>query len=187
MNQLEIAFQKFGFSEKEVLEISNYFDLKHYKGGELFIKNNIVADYLGFISNGMFQFYFDNDADEITTYIALKNDFIVSVQSYFAGQPSKENVKALVDSDVWIINKSDFEKLKDKIIGFKDFYIKVLEQLMVCIDESRFNYITLKPEERYARLLKEEPQLIKQVPLKYLSALIGVTPRHLSRIRNNIR
>ena len=187
MNQLEIAFQKFGFTDNEVLEITNCFDLKHYSCGELFIKNEVVSDYLGFINNGIFQFYFDNDADEITTYVALKNDFMLSVQSFFAGQPSKENVKALIDSDVWIINKSDFEKLKDKIAGFKDFYIKVLEQLMVCIDESRFNYITLKPEERYAILLKEEPELIQQVPLKYLSALIGVTPRHLSRIRNNIR
>jgi len=63
----------------------------------------------------------------------------------------------------------------------------MLEMLMVCLDESRFDYITLKPEERYAKLIKEEPELIKQIPLKYLSSLIGVTPRHLSRIRNNIQ
>lgn len=187
MNQLEHAFQQFGFTEPEIGEISKCFVLKHYSAGELVIKSEVVAEFLGFVEDGMLQFYFDNDADQITTYMALKNDFILSVQSFFAGKPSKECVKALVDSNVWIITKSDFEVLKDKVSSFKVFYISVLEQLLVCLDESRFDYITLKPEERYAKLMKYEPELIQQIPLKYLSALIGVTPRHLSRIRKNIR
>ena len=40
---------------------------------------NLVADYLGFVETGMFQFFYENDAEEITTYIALKNDFVLSV------------------------------------------------------------------------------------------------------------
>jgi CRP-like cAMP-binding protein len=187
MNQLEITFHKFGFVEKDLFKISDCFSLKHLKGGELFIQKGFIADSLGFINEGAFQFFCDNDADDITTYIALKNDFILSVPSFFGGQPSKENIKALVDSEIWMINKSDFVKLIDTINGFKDFYISVLEQLLVCLDESRFDYITLKPEERYSKLLREEPELIRQIPLKYLSAMIGVTPRHLSRIRHNIR
>jgi signal-transduction protein with cAMP-binding, CBS, and nucleotidyltransferase domain len=186
MNQLESAFQKFGFSDNDVIEISKSFVLNRYKKGELFIKNDALADYLGFVEKGMFRFYFDKDAEEITTYIALENDFILSVQSFFANQTAKDNIKALVDSEVWIIKKSDFVELNNKIMGFKDFYISVLERLLVCLDESRFSYIALTPEERYAKLLKEKPEFVLQVPLKYLSALIGVTPRHLSRLRNNI-
>jgi len=187
MNQLKNTFQGFGFSDIEANEILKCFVLKHYKSGDLFVKSNAIADYLGFIDSGIFQFYYDNDSDEITTHIASKNDFILSVPSFFANQKSKENIKALVDSYIWYIKKSDFDILQIKIFGFKDFYIKVLEQILVCLDESRFDYITLKPEERYSKLLKEEPELIKHIPLKYLSTLIGVTPRHLSRIRNSIR
>ena len=187
MNQLKNTFQGFGFSDSEANDISMCFALKHYKSGDLFIQRNVIADYLGFIDHGIFQFYYDNDSDEITTHIALKNDFILSVPSYFANQKSKENIKALVDSNVYLIKKSDFDNLQTKISGFKDFYIKVLEQILVCLEESRFDYITLKPEERYSKFLNEEPELIKHIPLKYLSTLIGVTPRHLSRIRNNIR
>lgn len=185
MKQLENIFLQFGFTDKEVTDISQCFKLKHFSRGELLLKNGDAGDYLGFIANGMFQFYYDKDAEEITTYIAFKNNFILSVQSFFAGKPSKENIKALVDSEVWITKKSDFEKLNNKLPGFKNFYIGVLEHLLVCLDESRFDYITLKPEERYMKLIKEEPELFQQVPLKYLAALIGVTPRHLSRIRNN--
>lgn len=187
MSQLKEIFKGYGFDERNAKDITGYFDLKHFKSGEFFIESNVIADYLGFVETGMFQFYYDNDAEEKTTYIALKNDFILSIQSYFAKQPSKENIKALVDSRVWTIKQSDFENLQNRITGFKNFYLKVLEQLLVCLDESRFDYITLKPEERYLKLITEEPELIKQIPLKYLSSLIGVTPRHLSRIRKNIR
>jgi CRP/FNR family transcriptional regulator, anaerobic regulatory protein len=187
MNQLESIFIKFGFSESEAKEISKSFVLKHYKSGCFFLQDGMIGDFLGFVEGGVFQFYYNNDSDELTTYIAFKDDFILSVQSFFAGKRSKENIKSLVDSDVWVIKKSAFEKLINSVKGFKDFYISVLEQIMVCLDESRFNYITLKPEERYVKLINEEPELIQQIPLKYLSSLIGVTPRHLSRIRKNFK
>jgi hypothetical protein len=29
--------------------------------------------------------------------------------------------------------------------------------------------------------------LLQQIPLQYLASMLGVTPRHLSRIRGNIR
>lgn len=187
MNELKDTFQCMGFSETDAQKIASSFSLKHYNSGDLFVRENMVSDYLGYVGVGMFQFYYDHDGDEITTYIALKNDFILSVQSFFTGQPAKENIKALVSSDVWVISISDFEILKNNIKGFKDFYINVLEHLMVCIDQSRFDFITLKPEERYIKLLKNEPILLQQIPLKYLASLIGVTPRHLSRIRNSIQ
>jgi hypothetical protein len=60
-----------------------------------------------------------------------------------------------------------------------------LENLVVGMDETRSNFITLTAEERYAVLMKDEPALLQQVPLQYLASLLGITPRHLSRIRNN--
>jgi CRP/FNR family transcriptional regulator, anaerobic regulatory protein len=187
MNTVENIFKNFGFQDEDIIEILNYFSLKQYKNGEFFIKYGQTGEYLGIIERGIFQYYYENETDELTTYIAFKNDFIISFQSFYLGKPSKENIKAIINSEVWLIRKTDFEKLNNIITGFKDFYIKALENLVICIDESRFDYITLKPEERYLKLLNEEPQLLQQIPLKHLSAIIGITPRHLSRIRSNIR
>ncbi|HRD39268.1 MAG TPA: Crp/Fnr family transcriptional regulator, partial [Bacteroidia bacterium] len=38
-------------------------------------------------------------------------------------------------------------------------------------------------EERYKALLKEAPDVIKRVPLKYIASYLGITPVSLSRIR----
>ncbi len=41
-------------------------------------------------------------------------------------------------------------------------------------------------EERYLNLFKERPNLIKEIPLKYIASYIGITPQALSRIRKRI-
>ena len=178
MNQITNLFSAYGLAENELGDIENYVTLKKFKSGDLFIQKDKIEDRIGFVKSGIFQFYYEDVSEEITTYIALKNNIIVSVQCFFAGLPSKENIKALVDSELWLIKKSDFEMFKEKIPGFKEFYTNVLEHLLVCIDESRFDFITLSPEQRYAKLMTNEPELIQQVPLKYLSSLIEVTPRN---------
>jgi len=40
------------------------------------------------------------------------------------------------------------------------------------------------PEQRYQFLLDEEPALIQRVPQYMIASFIGITPEHLSRIRN---
>jgi len=42
------------------------------------------------------------------------------------------------------------------------------------------------PTDRYLNLVKEEPQLIQEIPQKYLASYIGITPQALSRIRGKI-
>ena len=86
-----------------------------------------------------------------------------------------------------MIHHKDLQILKLESEAFKSFYIDVLEHLLVCMDDSKTKLITLTAEERYEALLKEEPTLLQQIPLQYLATILGVTPRHLSRIRNNIR
>ena len=41
-------------------------------------------------------------------------------------------------------------------------------------------------EKRYFNLFTERPNLIKEIPLKYIASYIGVTPQSLSRIRKKI-
>jgi hypothetical protein len=67
------------------------------------------------------------------------------------------------------------------------FYVGMLEWQMCCIDESRLDAIVLSPQERYLKMMEKEPELLQTIPLQYLASILGVTPRHLSRIRNNIR
>ena len=45
---------------------------------------------------------------------------------------------------------------------------------------------TLTAEQRYVKLVKESPNIIKHVPLKYIASYLGIKPESLSRIRREI-
>ncbi len=187
MKNLIAYFQQSGFTSGEAQGVADLFKTKTFAKGEHFLEEGKTARHLAFISRGLFQFYFLKDGDEHTTYVVGENNFLASLSSFISQIPAKEYVRALGDGEVWQIHFNDLQHLKNHNAKFQTFYIGVLEHLLICIDDSRHKLIALTAEERYEALLDEEPELLQQIPLQYLASILGVTPRHLSRIRNNIR
>lgn len=48
------------------------------------------------------------------------------------------------------------------------------------------NMHTQNASQRYLNLVKEKPQIIKEVPLKYIATYLGITDTSLSRIRKEV-
>ncbi|MFT3936720.1 MAG: Crp/Fnr family transcriptional regulator [Chitinophagaceae bacterium] len=186
MEQLLSYFLSSGVPAAEIDAIAEAFKFKKISKGNFFVEEGKTSKYLAFVSKGLFQYFYLKDGKETTTYVSGENTFLASVSSFYKQKPSKEFVRALVDAEIWQIHYDDLTKLKTNNNAFKSFYIGAIEQVLAGIDESRSNLIILTAEERYANLLKEEPALLQQIPLQYLASILGVTPRHLSRIRNNI-
>ncbi len=187
MEQLQSYFLSVGFREKESKQIANRFTLKNLKKGEYFVEEGKTSKYLGFIEKGFLQYYINLDGEEKTTYSIGVNNFVASLVSFLKQVPARENIRAVVDSSIWVIEKDDLNLLQKNIPSFNEFYIDILEEQICCIDESRLDGIMLSAQQRYEKMLTKEPALLQQIPLQYLASILGVTPRHLSRIRNNIR
>ncbi len=184
MENLQSYFESVGFSETERQKIASRFKRRLFQKGEYFVQEGKISLQLGFLEAGQFQYYsITNQGDERTTYISLPNTFVASLLSFLNEIPARENIRALTESILWIISKDDLTHLKNEVPSFKDFYIRILEWQICCIDKDRFDLIALTAEERYEKLLKEEPALLQQVPLQYIASMLGVTPRHLSRLR----
>ena len=139
------------------------------------------------METGMFQYYVIKAGEERTSWISIENTFFASLLSFISEKPALENVRALVDGSISMINKPSLKMLTNEIPAFKDFYIGLLEESMCGIDASRHDLIVLTAEQRYEKMLVNEPHLLQQIPLQHLASMLGVTPRHLSRIRSKIR
>lgn len=187
MEKLLSIFSGKGFPENEIAEIADAFTVYRIQRNEHFVEEGKTSKYLAFINKGLFQYYYLKDGKEITTYISGENTFLASLSSFYKQQPSREYIRALADSEIFRIHYDDLRKLKSTNEAFKSFYVGALENLVTGMDDTRTNLIILTAEERYAVMMKEEPELLQQIPLQYLASILGVTPRHLSRIRNGIR
>jgi CRP/FNR family transcriptional regulator, anaerobic regulatory protein len=187
MEKLKHYFQQVGFSSEQAAEIASKFSYQELAKGDLFVKSGVVSKTLAYLEDGQLQYYsIDANGDERTTYISLANTFVASLLSLLNEVPARENIRAVSASKIWVIQKEELLKLRTKIEGFKDFYIGLLEWQICCIDKGKFDLITLTAEQRYEKLLKEEPEIIQQVPLQYIASMLAITPRHLSRLRAKV-
>lgn len=187
MEKLKSYFQSVGFNENDIETITSRFKRQQFNLGEYFVKEGKVSLQMGFIETGQLQYYSMNEkGDERTTYISLPHTFVASLLTYLTETPARENIRALTDATLWVIEKSDVLALQNQVPSFKDFYIQLIEWQICCIDKAKFDLITLTAEQRYEKVLREEPELLQQVPLQYIASMLGITPRHLSRLRKNI-
>lgn len=180
-------FRQTGLDKETSQEVALNFKHKLFKKGELFVKEGVVSQHMAYINVGIMQYFFNMDGEEKTSYVSGDKTFVASLFSFLRGVPSKENIRAITDAECYLIHKSDLDRLKMTNPKFQAFYVGLVEQLILCIDESRYKLMMLSAEQRYLAMMKDEPQLLQQIPLQYLASVLGVTPRHLSRIRAEIR
>lgn len=187
MEKLTRYFSSLGFEGEELTDIVKAFRLQAFRKNELVVEEGKISKYIGLVESGMFQYYVLMDGEERTTYVSLENTFLASLKSFISETPSAENIRALTDGRIFLISRTDLKRLVNDIPNFKEFYIDLLEKSLCGIDATRHDLIVLTGEQRYEKMLKEEPHLLQHIPLQYLASMLGVTPRHLSRIRNSIR
>jgi CRP-like cAMP-binding protein len=187
MQKLISYLQNVGFDETDSHKIAACFRQKTLEKDDFFVEQGRVSTQMGFLESGQLQYFsLAENGEERTTYVSLPNTFVASLLTYLSETPAREHIRALTHAVLWVIDKKDVLALQNKIPGFKDFYIQLIEYQICCIDQKRFDLITLSAEKRYEKILKDEPGLIQQVPLQYIASMLGVTPRHLSRLRNNL-
>lgn len=187
MEKLRTYFSAIGFSGDSLDKIVNAFTLQLYEKNDYVVEYGKISRHIGIVESGMFQYYVLKDGEERTSYVNIENTWFASLLSFIAEIPAMENVRAITKSGMFLLSKTNLKMLVNEVPGFKDFYIGLLEASICGIDASRHDLIVLTAEQRYEKMLKNEPKLIQQIPLQYLASMLGVTPRHLSRIRSNIR
>ena len=169
-----------------IVKARETFQIVYLKKNEFFVKENEVCLHFCFVESGILQHSIDVLDEEKTTYLALRNSVTTSLSSFLFGKPSRKSIKAIADCKLWIVDLKTFKDLIENNKAFHQFYYNVIEKQICLIDDYRIDLLTLTPEERYKKLLSTEPKLLQEVPLHYLSSFLGISSRHMSRIRKNI-
>ena len=172
--------------ENDLSEILDYFHQISLKRNDFFVKEGQVCPYFCFVEAGVLQHSILVSGEEKTTYLAMKNSCTSALKSFINKESSRKNIKAISDCKLWVIGNDDFKHLIETNVGFNRFYYNLIENQIYLIDDYRIDLLTLSPEERYKKLLSNDPKLLQQVPLHYLASFLGISTRHMSRIRKNI-
>jgi len=154
----------------------------------VFVKANQIENYISFIESGIVRLFIpkENPEKEITFGFCFKDQFVSAYDSFLTQSPSNYQLQALTDTTLLSISYKDLQSVyKSTQIGNLVGRLTA-EDLFLIKSKREQNLLNLNAEERYLKLFKERPKLLKSVPLKYISSYIGVTAQALSRIRKRL-
>ena len=154
------------------------------------VKKNIDLQPIGhtcktiyFINKGIARIYYFIDGNDITESFAFENNIIARVESLFTGKPSRKAIQILEDAEIIAINSTKLFNLYDKYPEIERLFRLIFESAYVGTVDRIEGIQFHSAEERYNALMKEAPDVIKRVPLKYIASYLGITQVSLSRIR----
>lgn len=154
----------------------------------IFLKLHEIEHHISFIESGVVRLFIpkENPEKEITFGFSFTNQFISAYDSFLTQTPSAYQLQALTDTILFSISYDDLQAVyKTTQIGNLIGRLTA-ERLFLLKSKREQHLLNLTAEERYLKLFKERPELLKEVSLKYISSYIGVTPQALSRIRKRI-
>jgi CRP-like cAMP-binding protein len=154
----------------------------------VFLKINEIENHISFIESGVVRLFIpkENPEKEITFGFSFKNQFISAYDSFLTQQPSLYQLQTLIETTVLSISYNDLQEVYKKTTIGNLIGRLTAERLFLIKSKREQNLLNLSAEERYIRLFKERPELLKIIPLKYISSYIGVTAQALSRIRKRV-
>jgi CRP/FNR family transcriptional regulator, anaerobic regulatory protein len=166
--------------------LAGYIELRPKK---VLLKAGDVCKHLYFVQEGLLRCFYiranrnkTGEDQEVCTQFMRENDTCVSVRSFYTQTPGKEFIQALEPCKLSYILYEHLEKVYRKYMDF-NFNGRVLtaKYLLEWADQLE-DIRMLKGPERFAQLLKRDPELLARVPQKYQASYLSVTPTSLSRM-----
>jgi CRP-like cAMP-binding protein len=169
-------------SEKVVSSFEDYsLSKKQY-----WLQKGKRCQHIAFVKSGkMRMFYHDSDGNEVTCFFAGAGTFITSYSSFLTNVPAFENIIAIDNTELLIIEKTALEKLSESIPKIHILRRIIAEHFFLVLENRIRMMQSQNAEERYEVFIKEHPELLKTIPLHQIASFLGITPQHLSRLRKN--
>lgn len=169
-----------------VEEIISQFDEIIIAKNEFFLKAGTYSNNYLFLNNGFFRAFTHNqDGEEVTTGFYSSHSVVFEVYSFFSRTVSSENIQALADCSGLSISFDKLNFLFHSMPAFRDFGRAVLVKGFSHLKRRMLSMINETAEERYAALVKFNPEVFQYAPLKDIASYLGITDTSLSRIRKN--
>jgi CRP-like cAMP-binding protein len=179
--------EHYGFTESDWVETLSRFEPCTVKAKTLFLETGQVANRLGYLRKGLMRsFFYDDQANDITTHFFKEGTVVISMKSYNDQVPSRENIMAMEDCELDVITYENMVELTALVPAWK--------QIAKDVDEFKYNQLmnrsiqfqTLSASERYEQFVRKHPEVLQRVALRHIASYLGIDIATLSRIRRSV-
>jgi len=155
--------------------------------GDYFIREGETANKIAYVTSGFLRnFYYSSQSEEVTYCLSFANDLITAYSSLITQEQSKENIQALWDCELIEFSKQDIDQLVEANKSWLLFTKQIAESQYIKLENRIFMLQKESALTRYKELLSKHAEYLQKIPLGYLASYLGISQRHLSRLRKQI-
>lgn len=175
------------FTEAEMDDFSDIAVPVTIRKSDYFIREGEVCNRVVFVLSGILRSYYISDKhNEITYCITFPNQLMTAYSSYLTSQPTHENIQAVATTQLLVFSKEKVEKLARHNMHWTFFLKTIAEQQYIELEKRIVQLQKSDATQRYVDLISNHPEYIQKIPLQYLASYLGISQRHLSRIRKDV-
>jgi len=141
---------------------------------------------LFFLNQGIVRLFRAHEGNDYTLGLVSLNDFISTPLFLLNGAPSNCALETLTDIDVLEWSKADVMAIKQHVTKAYAIEQAIMHRLLIWLQNMQIDAVCLTAEERYQKILREQPEIVQTIPLKYIASFLGVHQDSLSRIRKQV-
>lgn len=179
-------FKTIGLPETAERIVKEKIHMRELKRSEYFIKEKHICKEFAFVEKGMVKHFYTTPQNEITRWVSVAGTIITSFASLITNEPGNENIMALTPVQLSVIHIEDWEELNKTVPELNGIWKFLVERYCIGLEERIYRLIAFDAEQNYEFLFKNYPEMIKIVPSKYIASILGIEPRHLSRLKRNL-
>jgi len=184
---VELFRQTFAFTEEEFAMLLSYFTVKTINKKDYYLKAGECCHSKAYLNKGCARnFVLDEQGHERILFFAFEDWWLGDFDSYYSGKPGTNYIQMLEDSELLVISKENFQKAEQEISKLKQWYsFKMLRSASASrnrIEEMK----TLSAEERYLKLIENQPHIFQRIPLQHIASYLNIEPQSLSRMRKRL-
>lgn len=171
-------------NDKDIDELILISKTRILEKGAFLIREGESCEEISFVDSGfLHSYYLSKSLDEVTYCIVFPNDFVSAFSSFISNQKSQINIQALTKVEISVFTKGELNELVNSRYNIQRLFSSITESYLIKLENRFFQFQKDDAKSRYLQLLKSHPEFILNIPLKLLASYLGITPRHLSRIR----
>jgi CRP-like cAMP-binding protein len=159
----------------------------HFDTGGYLAHAGRISTAIYFITTGIVRVFATNADKEVSLDFAFAGQFSTAYASFITQRPSDVTLQAITPVTGFAFYYDALQLLYKKDHSTERTGRLLAEYQYLRKYQRELSFLQYSAQERYLQLLEEHPQIVQQIPVKYIASYLGVEPESLSRIRKNLK
>lgn len=182
----ELSRQTIPISKEALDKLASILVRTEIKKGQNFLNEGDICKQIGYVQKGLVRQYYYKNKKDFTEHFSCEGDVFICIESFLRQVPSRLIVEALENTVIYGLPHDEVLALGAECYEIEVLYRGLLENSLILSQVKMDMFRMETANERYTRLLREQPEIVKRAPLSHIASYLLMTPETLSRVRASI-